>query len=65
MDHYLRAFDVASGTELWRGRLPAPGNATPMTYAWNGRQYVVIYAGGYARLDTRLDDRIIAFALPD
>jgi len=65
MDHYLRAFDVATGAELWRGRLPAPGNATPMTYEWDGRQYVVIYAGGYARLDTRLDDRLIAFALPD
>jgi quinoprotein glucose dehydrogenase len=65
MDHYLRAFDVASGEELWRGRLPAPGNATPMTYEWEGRQYVVIYAGGYARLDTRLGDRLIAYALPE
>jgi quinoprotein glucose dehydrogenase len=65
MDHYIRAFDVANGDELWRGRLPAPGNATPMTYEWNGRQYVVIYAGGYARMDTALSDRVIAFALPD
>jgi len=64
MDHYLRAFDVKSGVELWRGRLPAPAFATPMTYRWNGRQYVVIYAGGYGRLDTALDDRLIAFALP-
>ena len=63
MDHYLRAFDIANGTELWRGRLPAPGMATPMTYEWEGRQYVVIYAGGYARLDTTLSDKVIAFAL--
>ncbi|MDH3439745.1 MAG: pyrroloquinoline quinone-dependent dehydrogenase [Gammaproteobacteria bacterium] len=65
MDHYLRAFDVETGNELWRGRLSAPGNATPMTYEWQGKQYVVIYAGGYARMDTTLGDRLYAFALPD
>ena len=65
MDHYIRAFDVSNGAELWRGRLPAPGNATPMTYEWNGRQYVIIYSGGYARMDTALSDRVIAFALPE
>ena len=64
MDHYLRAFDVSNGDELWRGRLPAPAMATPMTYEWQGRQYVVIYSGGYARLDTTLSDKVIAFALP-
>ena len=35
MDDYLRAFDVSNGTELWRGRLPAGGQATPMTYEWD------------------------------
>ena len=65
MDHYLRAFDVATGAELWRGRLPAPGQATPMTYQWNGRQYVVIFAGGNARMGTALGDSLIAFALPE
>lgn len=64
MDHYLRAFDVQNGAELWRGRLAAPGNATPMTYEWQGRQYVVIYAGGYSTLDTTVSDQLIAFALP-
>jgi quinoprotein glucose dehydrogenase len=64
MDHYVRAFNVVDGTELWRGRLPAPGNATPMSYEWEGRQYVVIYAGGYGRLDTALSDKLIAYALP-
>jgi quinoprotein glucose dehydrogenase len=64
MDDYLRALDVASGEELWRGRLPAGGQATPMTYEWKGRQYVVIYAGGIARNGTRLGDNVIAFALP-
>jgi quinoprotein glucose dehydrogenase len=65
MDHYLRAFDLTNGEELWRGRLPAPGNATPMTYEWEGRQYVVIYAGGNARTASKLDDRLIAFSLPN
>lgn len=64
MDDYLRAFNVAGGQLLWKGRLPAGGQATPMTYTWQGRQFVVIYAGGNARLQTRLGDSIVAFALP-
>jgi quinoprotein glucose dehydrogenase len=64
LDNYLRAFDAANGRELWRGRLPAGGQATPMTYVWKGRQYVVIAAGGHAKTDTRRGDQVIAFALP-
>ena len=64
MDNYLRAFDAKSGAELWRGRLPAGGQATPMTYAWKGRQYVVIAAGGHSMLNTTRGDSVIAFALP-
>ena len=66
MDNYLRAFDVESGTELWKGRLPAGGQATPMTYRLrpDGRQYVVIAAGGHSRLGTKLGDTLVAFALP-
>ena len=64
MDYYLRALSTATGEELWRGRLPTSGNATPMTYMWKGRQYVVIYAGGNSRAGTPTDDKIIAFALP-
>ena len=47
MDNYLRAFDIETGEELWKGRLPAGGQATPMTYRLreDGRQYVVIAAG--------------------
>jgi quinoprotein glucose dehydrogenase len=65
MDNYLRAFDAHSGKELWRGRLPAGGQATPMTYVWKGRQYVVIAAGGHAKADTRRGDQVVAFALPN
>ncbi|GGD09161.1 PQQ-binding-like beta-propeller repeat protein [Pyruvatibacter mobilis] len=65
MDDYLRAFDAASGAELWKGRLPGGGQATPMTYKWQGRQYVVISAGGHSRSTATLNDRIVAFALPE
>jgi len=66
MDDYLRAYDVESGEELWRARLPAGGQATPMTYriAADSRQYVVIAAGGHSTMGTRLGDSLIAFALP-
>ncbi|PYS79814.1 MAG: pyrroloquinoline quinone-dependent dehydrogenase [Acidobacteria bacterium] len=65
MDQYLRAFDVETGKELWRGALPAGGQATPMTYRGeDGKQYVVIAAGGHGRLGTKLGDYVIAFALP-
>lgn len=65
MDNYLRALSVVDGRQLWRGRLPAGGQATPMTYVHQGRQYVVIYAGGNARAGTTLGDSVIAFALPE
>jgi len=64
MDNYLRAFDTKTGAELWKGRLPAGGQATPMTYVWKGRQYVVIAAGGHSKLNTTRGDRLVAFALP-
>ncbi|MGL9723503.1 membrane-bound PQQ-dependent dehydrogenase, glucose/quinate/shikimate family [Sodalis sp. (in: enterobacteria)] len=64
-DDYLRAFDEASGKELWRGRLPAGGQATPITYLGaDGRQYVVIAAGGHGGLGTRTGDSVVAWALP-
>jgi quinoprotein glucose dehydrogenase len=63
-DNYLRAFDIATGRELWKGRLPAGGQATPMTYEANGRQYIVIAAGGHGSLGTTRGDYVVAFALP-
>ncbi len=66
MDNYLRAFDIETGAELWKGRLPAGGQATPMTYRLrpDGKQFVVIAAGGHGKLGTKLGDALIAFALP-
>jgi quinoprotein glucose dehydrogenase len=63
-DDYLRAFDVETGEELWKGRLPAGGQATPMTYVVDGRQYVLISAGGYGRGPMTLGDAIVAYRLP-
>jgi quinoprotein glucose dehydrogenase len=64
MDDTLRAFDVQTGQELWSAQLPAGGQATPMTYQENEKQYVVIAAGGHGKLGTTLGDSLIAFALP-
>jgi quinoprotein glucose dehydrogenase len=64
IDDKLRAFDVATGKELWQAALPAGGQATPMTYVLAGRQFVVIAAGGHARLGAKFGDAIVAFALP-
>jgi len=66
IDGYLRAFDIETGRELWKYRLPAGGQATPMTYRAGSthRQYVVISAGGHGPLGTPRGDYVIAFALP-
>lgn len=64
-DAYLRAFDVETGRELWKHRLPAGGQATPMTYLAGpvARQFVVIAAGGNGELGTPRGDWLVAFAL--
>lgn len=64
VDYYLRAFELTTGAELWKGRLPTTGFATPMTYVWKGRQYVAVFAGGYGNIDSPLGDTLSAFALP-
>ncbi len=65
-DNYLRAYELYTGEELWRARLPAGGQATPITYATNsGRQFIVIAAGGDARLGTKTGDYLVAYALPE
>jgi quinoprotein glucose dehydrogenase len=58
-DAFLRAYDAATGSELWRGELPAAPSGTPMTYVVKGRQYVVIATG-----DDQRGDTLVAFALP-
>ncbi len=65
LDNVARAYDVTTGRQLWQGRLPAGGQATPMTYLGrDGRQYVVVVAGGHGTLGTTPGDDVIAYALP-
>jgi quinoprotein glucose dehydrogenase len=64
IDPHIRAFDVETGKLLWTGDLPASARATPMTYrASNGKQYVVISAGGHKGVNS-VADYVVAFALP-
>ena len=62
----FRAYDSSTGEQLWQVRLPAGGNATPMTYTSPaGRQFVVLAAGGSSIFQTKRGDYVIAYALPD
>ncbi|MGV8861313.1 MAG: glucose/quinate/shikimate family membrane-bound PQQ-dependent dehydrogenase [Pseudomonas sp.] len=66
LDQYLRAYDVRNGKQLWEGRLPAGAQTTPMTYTGkDGKQYVLVMAGGHGSLGTKQGDYILAFKLPD
>jgi quinoprotein glucose dehydrogenase len=64
LDYYLRAYDVNTGKEIWKSRLPAGGQATPMTYTGaDGRQYVLVVAGGHGSLGTKAGDYVRAYVL--
>lgn len=64
-DDYIRAIDERNGRIVWRARLPAGGQATPAVYQGrDGREYVVIAAGGHGGLGTRNGDAVVAYALP-
>jgi quinoprotein glucose dehydrogenase len=67
VDPFIRAFDIETGREIWKARLPASGAATPMTYMTKtgGRQFLVIAAGGHAHVSEEpQSDALVAFALP-
>lgn len=64
-DEMFRAFDADSGKVLWEYKLPAGGYAVPAIYEADGKQYVVIAAGGANRLGTPAGDAYVAFALPE
>ncbi len=67
LDYYLRAYDMQNGKELWKGRLPAGGQATPMTYVSEktGKQYVVQMAGGHGSFGTKIGDSVVAWRLEE
>ncbi len=67
VDPAIRAFDVETGKEIWKFDLPTSGAATPMTYQVrpNGKQYLVIAAGGHAKVtEEKQTDEVVAFTLP-
>ncbi|MCC2975244.1 membrane-bound PQQ-dependent dehydrogenase, glucose/quinate/shikimate family [Sphingomonas sp. PL-96] len=63
-DDLIRAIDLKTGKVVWQDVLPAGGQATPMTYEQNGRQYLVIMTGGHHFMETKVGDQVIAYALP-
>ena len=63
-DETFRAFDKDTGEVLWEHELPFGGNATPSTYMVDGRQYVVISAGG-GKSGRPTGGSLVAFALPE
>jgi quinoprotein glucose dehydrogenase len=65
MEGAFRALDISTGETVWSVTLDTPAMAVPMTYAVNGKQYVVIVAGGSVLVGTALSDQLVAFALPD
>ena len=62
-DKKFRAFDKATGKLLWETKLPFAGNATPVTYEVNGRQFVVIAAGGGKDLKAKSGGVYVAFTV--
>jgi quinoprotein glucose dehydrogenase len=62
-DNWLRVFDAATGEELKRVSLPVPAVSTPMTYTLDGRQYIVVAAGGHGDGGVPLGDSLMAFAV--
>ena len=62
---FIRAYDVIRRGAIWEDRLPAGGQSTPMSYAVDGKQYVVTAAGGHGSFGTKVGDYVIAYALPD
>jgi quinoprotein glucose dehydrogenase len=64
-DDLIRAIDLETGETLWKDALPAGGQAGPMVYEANGREYLVIMAGGHHFMETPVGDYVIAYALPE
>jgi len=64
-DDLIRAIDIETGKTVWSDVLPAGGQANPMIYEQNGRQYLVIMAGGHHFMETPRGDHVIAYALPE
>ena len=56
LDPHLHAFDSDTGKDVWTVELPASAQSTPMTYQWQGKQYIVICAGGHGKMKSKMGD---------
>jgi len=66
IDPHIRAFDTATGKLLWKGDLPTAARATPLVFtSSSGRQMVAIAAGGFDDPVSKLDTKLVVFALDD
>jgi glucose dehydrogenase len=66
LDGYFRAFETAQGREVWKAKLPTSARATPLLFtAASGRQMIAIAAGGHDSPLTKLDTKLVVFALGD
>jgi quinoprotein glucose dehydrogenase len=63
-DDTFRAIDIKTGEILWEDQLPAGGQANPVTYEADGRQFIVIAPGGHFLMRSKLGDYVVAYALP-
>ena len=64
MDGLFRAFDIEDGKTLWEYELPTSANTVPMSYTYNGEQYVIVAAGGHFTSPMPAGDYVTAFKLP-
>jgi quinoprotein glucose dehydrogenase len=64
-DNLIRAIDMRTGKTVWSDVLPGGGQANPMIYEHNGKEYLVVMAGGHHFMKTPQSDALVAYALPD
>src|SRR3546814_12399044 len=64
-DNLIRAIDLRTGQTLWTDKLPAGGQANPAVYEANGREYLIIMAGGHQFMETPIGDEVIAYVFPE
>jgi quinoprotein glucose dehydrogenase len=63
-DNLIRAIDIKTGEVVWQDKLPAGGQANPISFEADGRQFIVIMAGGHHFMETPIGDYVVAYALP-
>lgn len=64
-DDLIRAIDIETGETVWTDVLPAGGQAAPIVYEEDGRQFLVLMTGGHHFMETPRGDQVIAWALPE